>query len=163
MGLIFGKHCSGVYNNKNSAGNCLPLWDLWEGCETECRNNLNWLPIRLRRNTHILTFLHIILFNPHNFLYLKERFEFFRDSHSRLLRSSENLLCFCFYSNSIYFLFILHIFLRFLSFFNNSLKLAFATPSFLIYFILYTIQRLPVRDRRPRGRHLYIIFVLYSS
>ncbi|XP_045446959.1 uncharacterized protein LOC123655168 [Melitaea cinxia] len=58
---------------------------------SEFRAKLKWLPIRLRRNTHVLSLLYSILFNPILPSYLKERFEFLCDSHNRSLRSSENL------------------------------------------------------------------------
>ncbi|XP_022838102.1 uncharacterized protein LOC111365135 [Spodoptera litura] len=58
---------------------------------TEYRNILKWLPIRLRRNTHILSLLYSILFNQFAPSYLKERFKFLNDAHSRSLRSSANL------------------------------------------------------------------------
>lgn len=54
---------------------------------SEFRQKLKWLPIRLRRNSHILSFLYKILFNPSIPLYLKERFEFIQ-GHSGSLRSS---------------------------------------------------------------------------
>ena len=55
------------------------------------RKKLKWLPIRLRRNTHILHLLYCILFNPISPPYLKERFEFLGETHSRTLRSERNL------------------------------------------------------------------------
>lgn len=58
---------------------------------SEYRAKLKWLPIRLRRNTHILSLLYNILFNPTTPHYLKERFKFFHDTHSRPVRSSEEL------------------------------------------------------------------------
>ncbi|KAG7302626.1 hypothetical protein JYU34_012573 [Plutella xylostella] len=58
---------------------------------SEYRAKLKWLPIRLRRNTHILSLLYSILFNPAYPDYLKERFHFRHESHSRGLRSSQNL------------------------------------------------------------------------
>ncbi|CAK1591293.1 unnamed protein product [Parnassius mnemosyne] len=54
------------------------------------RNKLKWLPIRLRRNAHILSLLYNVLFNPSYPSYLKDRFEFLHYSHSKVLRSSEN-------------------------------------------------------------------------
>lgn len=58
---------------------------------SEFRKKLKWLPIRLRRNTHILNLLYTILFNPTAPHYLKNRFEFLCNSHERHLRSKENL------------------------------------------------------------------------
>lgn len=58
---------------------------------SEFRTKLKWLPIRLRRNTHILTLLYSVLFNPSTPLYLKERFEYLHLSNPRTLRSSETL------------------------------------------------------------------------
>lgn len=59
---------------------------------SEFRTRLKWLPIRLRRNTHILSLLYCILFNPTTPSYLKQRFEFLHSTHKRNLRSSQNLL-----------------------------------------------------------------------
>ncbi|CAH2096616.1 unnamed protein product [Euphydryas editha] len=56
------------------------------------RIKLKWLPIRLRRNTHILNLLYSILFNPMAPSYLRERFKYLNDSHERELRSNDNLL-----------------------------------------------------------------------
>lgn len=56
------------------------------------RHKLKWLPIRFRRNTHILSMLYSILFNPLSPRYLMERFNFTHSQHSRSLRSSENLV-----------------------------------------------------------------------
>lgn len=58
---------------------------------SEFRAKLKWLPIRLRRNTHILSLLYSILFNPTYPAYLKERFQFRCESHNLKLRSSHNL------------------------------------------------------------------------
>ena len=58
---------------------------------SDFRKKLKWLPIRLRRNTHILHLLYCILFNPISPPYLKERFEFLGGTHSRTLRSERNL------------------------------------------------------------------------
>ncbi|KAG7294925.1 hypothetical protein JYU34_022691 [Plutella xylostella] len=58
---------------------------------SEFRRKLKWLPIRLRRNTHILSLLYSILFNPSSPSYLKERFEFRFTTHNKNLRSTENL------------------------------------------------------------------------
>lgn len=57
---------------------------------TEFRHKLNLLPIRHRRNMHILTLLFQVLFNPSAPNYLSERFEFrVRDDR---LRPSKNLI-----------------------------------------------------------------------
>lgn len=70
------------------------------------RSLLKWLPIRLRRNTHILCLLYSVLFNPFSPRYLKDRFEYLHSLNSRSLRSSENLLlktpghCSSFYDDS---------------------------------------------------------------
>lgn len=58
---------------------------------SEFRIKLKWLPIRHRRNTHILSLLYNILFNPSTPPYLKERFQYLHLSHSHTLRSSETL------------------------------------------------------------------------
>ncbi|CAH2095156.1 unnamed protein product [Euphydryas editha] len=57
---------------------------------SEFRAKLKWLPIRLRRNLHILSLLYCVLFSPTSPTYMKEKFEFIGD-HSKVLRSSENL------------------------------------------------------------------------
>ena len=54
---------------------------------SEFRMKLKWLPIRFRRNTHILTLLYNILYSPNSPRYLKERFEYLRLSTSDNLRS----------------------------------------------------------------------------
>ena len=59
---------------------------------SEFRTQLKWLPIRLRRNTHILSLLYSILFNPNSPKYLKKRFRFLSETHNRTLRSSQSLL-----------------------------------------------------------------------
>ena len=59
---------------------------------SEFRNKLKWLPIRLRRNTHILHLLYSVLFNPSTPPYLKKQFMFLHDTHLRSLRSDNNLL-----------------------------------------------------------------------
>lgn len=51
------------------------------------RSQLKWLPIRLRRNSHILAHLYGILFNPSTPLYLKERFKYLSS-----LRCSQNYM-----------------------------------------------------------------------
>ena len=58
---------------------------------SDFRKKLKWLPIRLRRNTHILHLLYCVLFDPLTPPYLKERFHFLGHSHSRHLRSEQNL------------------------------------------------------------------------
>ncbi len=58
---------------------------------SEYRAELKWLPIRFRRNAHILSVLYNILFNPSTPKYLTTRLEFLCDTHARFLRSSENL------------------------------------------------------------------------
>lgn len=58
---------------------------------SEFRQKLQWLSIRLRRNFHTLALLYNILFNPTTPFYLKERFNYLHDTHTRCLRSSENL------------------------------------------------------------------------
>ncbi|CAG9137695.1 unnamed protein product [Plutella xylostella] len=56
---------------------------------SEYRAQLKWLPIRLRRNTHILNMLFNVLNNPSSPQYLKSKFSFLC-SHGRALRSTEN-------------------------------------------------------------------------
>ncbi|CAH2099536.1 unnamed protein product [Euphydryas editha] len=58
---------------------------------SDFRTQLKWLPIRLRRNTHILCLLYRVLFHLDTPLYLKNRFEFLCDTHERSLRSSSTL------------------------------------------------------------------------
>lgn len=58
---------------------------------SEFRDKLKWLPIRFRRNAHILTLVFNILFNPTTPRYLKCHLNYVYDSHSRDLRSSEGL------------------------------------------------------------------------
>lgn len=55
------------------------------------RIRLKWLPIRHRRNYHILSLLYSILFNPSTPSYLKERFEFQSTTLNRTLRPSRHL------------------------------------------------------------------------
>ena len=59
---------------------------------SDFRTKLKWLPIRLRRNTHILSLLYGILFNPNLPFYLKDRFTFRHEHHERKLRSASNFL-----------------------------------------------------------------------
>ena len=56
---------------------------------SEFRKKLKWLPIRFRRNTHILSLLYSVLFIPTTPHYLKEKFEFITCSHN--LRPSTKL------------------------------------------------------------------------
>ncbi|KAG7308368.1 hypothetical protein JYU34_005566 [Plutella xylostella] len=56
---------------------------------SEYRAQLKWLPIRLRRNTHILTVLYNVLNNPAAPHYLRCKFTYLC-SHGRALRSQEN-------------------------------------------------------------------------
>lgn len=55
------------------------------------RSKLNWLPIRQRRNVRILCALFSILFDPNSPSYLKSKFQFCHESHSRNLRSVDTL------------------------------------------------------------------------
>ncbi|KAG7310994.1 hypothetical protein JYU34_003847 [Plutella xylostella] len=60
---------------------------------SEYRAQLQWLPIRLRRNTHILNILYSVLNNPSSPQYLKCKFSFLcSHSQGRALRSVENKL-----------------------------------------------------------------------
>ncbi|KAJ8733365.1 hypothetical protein PYW08_001663 [Mythimna loreyi] len=61
---------------------------------SEFRAKLKWLPIRRRRDTHILSLLYTVLHNPNSPQYLRERFEYFvprgkpcRTANSLLLRT----------------------------------------------------------------------------
>lgn len=56
---------------------------------SEYRAVLKWLPIRLRRNTHILCLLYNALNNPNAPQYLRSKFTYL-SSHGRALRSQEN-------------------------------------------------------------------------
>lgn len=56
------------------------------------RTKLKWLPIRRRRDMHVLSLLYTILFHSSTPGYLKDRFEFLFSLNNRNLRSSENLL-----------------------------------------------------------------------
>lgn len=73
---------------------------------SEYRAQLKWLPIRLRRNSHILSLLFNILHNPTIPDYLKERFGLRAEVHQRQPRSINRLLLACpvhrteFYSKS---------------------------------------------------------------
>ena len=58
---------------------------------SEFRTKLKWLPIRLRRNTHVLCLLYNILFNQFSPSYLKERFKFLCELHDLSLRSKNTL------------------------------------------------------------------------
>lgn len=57
---------------------------------SEYRKKLNWLPIRFRRESHILSFLYNVLMNPSSPSYLRERFRF-RDIMGERLRAGTNL------------------------------------------------------------------------
>ncbi|CAH2109029.1 unnamed protein product [Euphydryas editha] len=62
---------------------------------SEFRAKLKWLPIRLRRNLHLLSLLYCILYNPLSPSYLKERFVFLgsnSDLHLNLRSRSDNRL-----------------------------------------------------------------------
>ncbi|KAG7298180.1 hypothetical protein JYU34_018964 [Plutella xylostella] len=70
---------------------------------SEYRNKLKWLPIRLRRNAHILSLLYSVLFNPSTPAYLKERFIFKNHPDNRPMRSSQmRLLDFPSHSTEFY-------------------------------------------------------------
>ena len=58
---------------------------------SEYRDQLQWLPIRQRRNSHMLFLLYNILFNPKSPPYLKERFQFLQPVRGHM-RSSKSLL-----------------------------------------------------------------------
>lgn len=58
---------------------------------TQFRQQLKWLPIRLRRNSHILSLLYSKLFISSTPSYLKARFQYLHDTHNRNLRSSDNM------------------------------------------------------------------------
>ena len=60
---------------------------------SEYRSKLKWLPIRLRRDEHVLTLLYNVLYDPRTPTYLKERFQYLGSGHCRTLRSmSDNVL-----------------------------------------------------------------------
>ncbi|KAJ0176850.1 hypothetical protein K1T71_008029 [Dendrolimus kikuchii] len=59
---------------------------------TKFLNVVKDLPIRFRRNTHILSLFHSILFIPTTPLYLKERFEFISCSHNLHPSSQRRLI-----------------------------------------------------------------------
>lgn len=61
---------------------------------SEYRARLKWLPIRMRRNFHVLTLLFSILYAPHTPSYLKDRFTFYSavDCHMQLRSRSDNKL-----------------------------------------------------------------------
>lgn len=73
---------------------------------SEYRARLRWLPIRLRRNLHLLSLLFNILHNPCTPPYLKNRFSFRSSVHGRIPRPCTYNLLVCpihtteFYSNS---------------------------------------------------------------
>lgn len=58
---------------------------------SEFRSQLNWLPIRRRRDLHVLSLLYTVLFNPLAPAYLKERFQFLQSANDREMRSSRKL------------------------------------------------------------------------
>jgi hypothetical protein len=58
---------------------------------SEYRAKLNWLPIRQRRDLHILKLLYSTLFYPNSPLYLRNCFSFHHSSLNRTLRSSSTL------------------------------------------------------------------------
>lgn len=55
------------------------------------RAQLKWLPIRHRRNVHILSLLFNVLFKPQSPSYLSERFSYLASGSGNRLRSSSNL------------------------------------------------------------------------
>jgi hypothetical protein len=55
------------------------------------RSQLEWLPIRRRRDLHILSLLFNVLFIPSSPPYLSERFKFMAEGSDHRLRSSANL------------------------------------------------------------------------
>lgn len=59
------------------------------------RSEINFLPIRERRNLHALTALHSILTCPTPPSYLTQYFKYLHSSHDKDLRSSNNLLLHC--------------------------------------------------------------------
>jgi exonuclease III len=58
---------------------------------SDYRIKLNWLPIRFRRDLHILKLLYSTLFYPNSPLYLRNCFSFHFSSLNRTLRSSSSL------------------------------------------------------------------------
>jgi hypothetical protein len=58
---------------------------------SEFRSQLRWLPIRRRRDVHVLSLLFNLLFNPASPPYLSERFSYMADGSGHRLRSSANL------------------------------------------------------------------------
>ncbi|CAH2092003.1 unnamed protein product [Euphydryas editha] len=58
---------------------------------SEFRLKLKWLPIRSRRNLHILSLLYCVLFNPKAPSYLKDKFEYIRNNMEEL-RASRSLM-----------------------------------------------------------------------
>ena len=59
------------------------------------RSQLNWLPIRKRRNMRALTTLYSILTSPNSPYYLTSQFQYLYSTHNKNLRSSNNLLLMC--------------------------------------------------------------------
>jgi hypothetical protein len=58
---------------------------------SEFRSQLGWLPIRRRRDVHVLSLLFNVLFNPASPPYLTENFSYMADGSGHRLRSSANL------------------------------------------------------------------------
>lgn len=58
---------------------------------SEYRAKIKWLPIRERRNVRILCLLFTVLKDPYSPVYLKQMFQFRKDTHDRELRSSNSL------------------------------------------------------------------------
>ena len=59
---------------------------------SEFRTQLHWLPIRRRRDFHILSLLYNILFHPLSPPYLKQRFEFLHPATDPGVRTSRKLI-----------------------------------------------------------------------
>lgn len=66
------------------------------------RTKLNWLPIRLRRNSHILNLLYSVLFDPKVPVYLKERFKFLKNQDFSERSTKRLLLKFPRYNTKFY-------------------------------------------------------------
>lgn len=93
------------------------------------RSQLKWLPIRLRRNVHILTLLFNILFNPTCPHYLQERFKF-REIDVRLRCSNDFIIDLpCFNTQSYAMSFTVHA-ARLWNSLPNNLKMAQSLKSF---------------------------------
>ncbi|CAH2269221.1 jg1741 [Pararge aegeria aegeria] len=68
---------------------------------SEFRQKLKWLPIRRRRDLHVLSLLYCLLFNPKTPPYLKEKFNFVGTASE--LRSCRMLtLCMPFHKTKFY-------------------------------------------------------------